>query len=234
MRIPSMLGLMCTVLLLWPASGVRAQFDISPTDSLVAEFAVDSVTRIFQIDFPNTSGDSLGLSWRWISGGWTEGWDVNLCDLGECYTGIPADADMLPMGPEGTGFLKVIVNALELEGSCFLHLWVWPTGNQDALVHVYFDLRNDATITSVGEGTGFRQVSLHPNPAAIGQTLTITGMKSPNPAGTMQRFSPQGALLHCPVHWVDGRAVIETQEWTSGIHFLYPNPHDPPLRVVLH
>ena len=229
-----MVGLMCAVLLLLPASTVKAQFDISPTDSLVAEFAVDSVTRIFQIDFPNTSGDSLGLSWRWISGGWTEGWDVNLCDFGECYTGIPADADMLPMGPEGVGFLKLIVNALELEGSCFLHFWVWPTGNKDALVHVYFDLRNDATITSVAEAADIRQVSLHPNPVSIGQSLTIAGLQSFIPSVIMQRLNPQGALLNCPVHWVDGRAVIETRGWTSGIHFLFPTPHDPPLRVILH
>ena len=62
----------------------RAQFDIEPSDSVVDVFATDSITRIFQIDFPNVSGDSLALSWRWIGGGWTEGWDVNLCDLGEC------------------------------------------------------------------------------------------------------------------------------------------------------
>ena len=94
----------------------QAQFDIEPTDSLVDVFATDSLTRIFQIDFPNTSGDSLALSWRYIDGGWTDGWDVNLCDLGECYTGVPADADMLAMGAEGAGFLKLIVNALESEG----------------------------------------------------------------------------------------------------------------------
>ena len=101
------------LLLLFSLEG-RAQFGITPTDSLTSEFPTDSLTRIFQIDFPNETPDSLGLTWRWIDGGWTEGWDVNLCDLGECYTGVPTDADMLPMPPEGTGFLKLIVNALDI------------------------------------------------------------------------------------------------------------------------
>ena len=152
-----------------PFQGVLAQFDIVPTDSLVEVFGVDSITRVFQIDFPNASGDSLGLSWRWVDGGWTEGWDVNLCDLGECYTGVPADADMLPMGPEGAGFLKLIVNSLEIEGHCFLHFWVWPTGNQDALVLVYFELMNDAAVgISDALQSARTEFSVHPIPCPVG------------------------------------------------------------------
>lgn len=217
-----------------PFQGVLAQFDIVPTDSLVEVFGVDSITRVFQIDFPNASGDSLGLSWRWVDGGWTEGWDVNLCDLGECYTGVPADADMLPMGPEGAGFLKLIVNSLEIEGHCFLHFWVWPTGNQDALVHVYFDLMNDAAVgISDALQSARTEFSVHPIPCPVGRPLHITGSTHGPDELCVQLFDAQGALVPCSVEGHGGDWSIETNRLSPGFYLLKLDEHKPPLRLLM-
>ena len=200
-----------------PCSGA-AQFGIDPTDSLVAEFPTDSLTRIFQIDFPNETADSLGLTWRWIDGGWTEGWDVNLCDLGECYTGVPADADMLPMPEGGAGFLKLIVNALDMEGACFLHFWVWPTGDPDALVNVWFDLSNGGV-----NGVPTASPSLlpvHPNPVHSGQWVALSMPPKDISNPMMQRLTPQGKLLSCTPEWSQGRWRLSTEGWTAGMHLL--------------
>ena len=220
-------------LLLFSLEG-RAQFGISPTDSLTSEFPTDSLTRIFQIDFPNETPDSLGLTWRWIDGGWTEGWDVNLCDLGECYTGVPADADMLPMPPEGTGFLKLIVNALDIEGACFLHFWVYPTGNPDALVDVYFDLRNGG-VNAVTEWTAAAPPHVFPNPVRAGQDLILTAPESNLnfPLSDMQRFGGDGKLYPCiPTHTPQGWR-LSTSGWPSGPHWIRWAPHRPVLRVLV-
>lgn len=215
-------------------SEARAQFDIVPTDSLVSVFDVDSITRIFQVDFPNLSGDSLGLTWRWVDGGWTEGWDVNLCDLGECYTGVPADADMLTMGPEGSGFLKLIVNALELEGSCFLHFWVYPTGNPDALVDVWFDLRNEAGWSGIDVKTPTDPVPLlYPVPARPGEPITLVMPPGTLPGEAVQLFDGRGVLLSADAQWQGHRLQLETRELPAGTYILKYKGHMAPLRFTL-
>lgn len=220
--------------LLWAAPSAQAQFGITPTDSLVDVFPTDSITRIFQIDFPNASGDSLALSWRFIDGGWTEGWDVNLCDLGECYTGVPGDADMLTMGAEGAGYLKLIVNALELEGACVLHFWVWPTGNQDALVNVYFDLRNGGVsfVQNPVHAAREPQWSVYPVPAAIGEPLHISGLENDHSAPCVQLFDATGALQ--PQQWTSGvQPTLQTEGLSKGVYLLIHKNLYPPLRIIM-
>lgn len=220
--------------MLFGTAQASAQFGITPTDSLVAEFATDSVTRIFQLDFPNETGDSLGLTWRWIDGGWTDGWDVNLCDLGECYTGVPADADMLPMGPEGAGFLKLIVNSLEVEGACFLHFWVWPTGNQDALVNVYFDLRNGGVSTVLGPASSpGEHAQPYPVPAAVGQPVTLQGVNHHWDSKSVQLFTAQGALVPCSLDFSGAQPVLGTEGLTTGTYLLRYNDNLPPVRIIM-
>ena len=221
----------CFLALQLPAQA-QNEFGITPTDSLVSVFAVDSVTRIFQIDFPNQTGDSLALSWRWVDGGWTETWDINLCDLGECYTGVPADADMMPMGPEGAGFLELIVNSLETEGNCFLHFWVWPTGNQDALVNVFFDLRSDASVVSVPELANPRPV-LYPVPATSGTPLVLEWPDAKMRPGTVQLFGPTGALLSCTPEWTGTHYQLNTENLPVGSYLLRYDPFEPALRFTL-
>lgn len=223
---------LCTLMMHLP---MRAQdaFGITPTDSLVSVFAVDSVTRIFQIDFPNQTGDSLGLSWRWVDGGWTETWDINLCDLGECYTGVPADADMMPMGPEGAGFLKLIVNSLETEGYCFLHFWVWPTGNQDALVNVFFDLRSDASVVSVSREVPNPRPILYPVPATSGTPLVLEWPGAKKHPSSVQLFGPTGALLSCTLQWTGTHHLLNTENLPVGSYLLRYDPLEPALRFTL-
>jgi hypothetical protein len=210
------------------------QFGITPTDSLVDVFPTDSLTRVYQIDFPNQTEDSLGLSWRWIDGGWTEGWDVNLCDLGECYTGIPGAADMLACPTDGAGYLKLLVNALDIEGACVLHFWVWPTGNQDALVNVYFDLRNGG-VNSVAFSAPESEFSVHPNPIRAGRMLHFRGAGNPNfSSNCVQRFSPKGELFPCHLKLAPFGWTLSTQNWRPGIHLLSLGDGRTAQRIVVH
>ena len=208
------------------------QFSISPTDSLVSEFPTDSLTRIFQLDFPNETADSLGLTWRWVGGGWSEGWDVNLCDFGECYTGVPSDADMMPMPPDGAAFLKLIVNSLELDGSCFLHFWVWPTGNQDAFVDVYFDLRNGG-VNAIEFLEASPAPRAYPNPVISGQTVTLDGLNSPLSPSAVQRFGPDGKFHLCDPSATPSGWTLSTTGWPAGQHWIQWSASRPPVRLIV-
>lgn len=227
--------LLCLLVFGVSACTAEAQFSIEPTDSLVTSFVTDSVPRIFQIDFPNQTQDSLGITWRRVGGGWTEGWDVNLCDLGECYTGVPSDADMMPMPPGGSGFLKLIVNAFDIEGECVLHFWVWPSGNQDALVNVYFDLRNGA-VSAVAEREAQPMPRAWPNPIQSGATLSVDWPRldldfSPS---TVQRLGPDGRFTPCTPSVTPKGWDLSTDGWPSGLHWIFRSDSQTPIRVIVH
>lgn len=226
----------CVALLVlgFPCLSASAQFGVAPTDSLVAAFTTDSVPRIFQIDFPNETPDSLGLTWRRVGGGWTEGWEVNLCDLGECYTGVPSDADMLPMPAEGAGFLKLIVNAYELEGECVLHFWVWPTGNQDALVNVYFDLRNGA-VSGLSDPQWTADIALYPNPVRSGAPVVLTppNFQANLSFRPMQRLGPDGKFHPCIPSLDAAGWSLSTEGWTPGLHWIQWSESHAPLRLIV-
>lgn len=231
-RVFSISLLMCAALLAPNASS--AQFGVTPTDSLVEMFTTDSLTRIFQIDFPNQTEDSLALSWRWIDGGWTDGWDVNLCDLGECYTGIPNSADMMSCPADGAGYLKLLVNALSLEGECVLHFWVWPTGNPDALVNVYYDLRNGA-VSQVSSALAEVPLVAWPNPVQVGTQVVLSGSDTQTEFSsfTMQRLDPLGTLHFCDVEGTAQGWRISTQGWSSGLHLLRAGDSGGLIRLIV-
>ena len=233
MHARALFWLAMSVLVLTPLQ-TKAQFGIAPTDSLVEVFPTDSLTRIFQIDFPNQTEDSLGLSWRYVGGGWTDGWDVNLCDLGECYTGVPADAEMIPCAPDGAGYLKLLVNALGIEGECVLHFWVWPTGNQDALVNIYYDLRNGG-VSHIHSAAKPPSLVAYPNPVRSGEEVRISGEPSllEFPSSSMQRFGPLGSLHDCDVKATSTGWSISTQGWTSGMHLLRARESDGFIRLFV-
>lgn len=166
-----------------------AQFSITPTDSIYATVNADSVISIFTIDFTNELSDSLDLTWRLIEEDVTEGWDYNLCDLGECYTGVPGTAEMMPFAPGENGFLKMLVNPLGIVGHGFWHFWVYPTDDPDVLANVYFDINSDI-IERVEEAEA-EHWRFGPNPAQ--NTLYITGEIMPE---SVQLFSTLGSLSY--------------------------------------
>jgi len=117
-----------------------AQFSVTPTDSLTATVNVDSIYSIHKIDIINELTDSLGLTWRLIDEEYPEGWSVNLCDLGQCYTGIPGSADMQSVGPDEEAFLKLVLSPLAIAGEGNWHFWVYPTDDQDNYLDLYFSI----------------------------------------------------------------------------------------------
>lgn len=192
-------------------SGLNAQFDVSPTDSIYSTINADSTISIFQIDLINTQPhDSLDITWKLISEDVTEGWDCNLCDLGECYTGVPNSAEMQAFAPDEAGFLKMLVNPLGIMGHGFWHFWVYPTGDEDNFVNLYFSINAeiiDGVDNLVNESVGKQEV--YPNPARgkiwVGETETV------------QLFSQTGRLI---IELKPQSECIDISEFPTGIYLL--------------
>lgn len=177
---------MSSVLMLLSLSA-QAQFFVMPTDSIHETIYADSTISIFQIDLVNQATDSLNLTWKLIEEEVTEGWDYNLCDLGECYVGVPNSAEMQAFGPGDAGFLKMLVNPLSIEGFGFWHFWVFPSNDPDNFVNLYFSIN---ALLESGVMKEEAQFVLAPNPAQ-----DIVQIISNHPLESIQLFRLNGSLI---------------------------------------
>jgi hypothetical protein len=168
----------------------HAQFSITPTDSIAVVVNADSIYSNLQIDMVNELTDSLQLTWRLIEEIKPEGWAVNLCDLGECYSGVPGTADMQPAGPGENGYLKLVLSPLSIVGYGFWHFWVYPTGDEDNFVNIYFSVTSEV-IDGV-EIVEEKLWSVGPNPAS--DHFYISGPSDERPE-LVQLFSASGSLI---------------------------------------
>ena len=162
------------------------QFSITPTDSIYGTVAIDSTISIFQINLINDTKDSLNITWKLIEENVTEGWDYNLCDLGECYVGVPNSSEMQAFASGESGFLKMLINPLSIEGYGFWHFWIYPTGDEDNFVNLYFSI--NASVTDGVEYVG-EETLVFPNPASDQIFISTNDLKS------VQLFSLNGCLI---------------------------------------
>ena len=187
---------------------VQAQFFVTPTDSIYETIYADSTISIFQIDLVNETTDSLNLTWKLIQEEVVEGWDYNLCDLGECYVGVPNSAEMQTFASGEAGFLKMLVNPLSIEGYGFWHFWVYPTGDEDNFVNLYFSINASGTD---GVLDIERETPVYPNPA-INQIFIST-----NDLQSVQLFSLNGSLIS---ELKSQSGVFDISAYQPGIYFL--------------
>ena len=187
---------------------VQAQFFVTPTDSIHETIYADSTISIFQIEFVNETTDSLNLTWKLIEEEVTEGWDYNLCDLGECYVGVPNSAEMQAFASGEAGFLKMLVNPLSIEGYGFWHFWVYPTGDEDNFVNLYFSI--DASGTD-GVLDVEREALVYPNPASNQIFISTNDLQS------VQLYSLNGSLIS---ELKSQSGVFDISAYQPGIYFL--------------
>ena len=188
---------------------VQGQFFVTPTDSIHETIYADSTISIFQINLVNETPDSLNLTWKLIEEEVTEGWDYNLCDLGECYVGVPNSEEMQAFGPGDAGFLKMLVNPLSIEGSGFWHFWVYPSNDPDNFVDLYFSINASLESSVVEEVVQF---VLAPNPAQ-----DIVQIKTNHPLESVQLFGLNGSLIKELKPQIQ---FYDLSEIPSGIYFI--------------
>ena len=195
-------------ILMFLSLSVQAQFFVTPTDSIHETIYADSTISIFQIDLINETTDSLNLTWKLIEEEVVEGWDYNLCDLGECYVGVPNSSEMQTFSSGEAGFLKMLVNPLSIEGYGFWHFWVYPTGDEDNFVNLYFSViasRTDGVLDVE------RETLVYPNPTSNQIFISTNDLQS------VQLFSLNGSLIS---ELKSQSGVFDISAYQTGIYFL--------------
>jgi hypothetical protein len=119
------------------SSAQEIDFTFSPSETYEGTAIAEMYTEHYVYVFPN-SADTVDITWRVIENSCPEGWDFQMCDWQHCYDGFPNTAEMDPVLPGGSGYLKLLVNPFNIGGSGMVHFWVYPTGAIETREDVYF------------------------------------------------------------------------------------------------
>ena len=116
-----------------------------------------------------------------------DGWDIDLCDYGLCYVGIPAGGTMNPVSGSTQAYLKLIVQPDTIAGAGWLWFQVYEVGNNSNFVDVYFSLHTPGTsgTASPGQSAGLR---IFPNPALPHRPKPCIAPPRPTPAAPSHRL----------------------------------------------
>jgi hypothetical protein len=138
--------LITALLLSFSVSAVAqdVDFSFSPTADYQGLLNMDMYTEHIVYVF-HDSDDTLDITWRLIEDTCPEDWDIQMCDWNHCYDGFPNTAEMDPVWPGGSGYLKLLVNPYNIAGSGLVHFWIYPTGAIENREDVFFHFNTTAT-----------------------------------------------------------------------------------------
>ncbi len=202
-------------------------FQPSPAPLLVSEVAFEQATEC-TIFFDNPSGAPLQLRWRSGEVSMPDGWDIDLCDYGLCYVGIPAGGTMNPVSGSTQAYLKLIVQPDTIAGAGWLWFQVYEVGNNSNFVDVYFSLHTPGTsgTASPGQSAGLR---IFPNPASDVLFLE-NSLDTKNTTARM--LSVTGAVMWAGEIPAEQTTQISTSDWPRGVYFVQAGGET--KRVMLH
>ena len=200
--------------LLASCAGFAQTFQPLPAPLLVHEVAFEQATEC-TIFFENPSGSPLQLRWRSGEVSMPNGWDIDLCDYGLCYAGIPASGTMNPISGSTQAYLKLIVQPNLVAGAGWLWFRVSELGNDSNYVDVYFSLHTPGTTGTATPG----QVSalrIFPNPASDAVFLENTFDSKTTHARIL---SAEGAVRWEGEIPAGQTTQVSTSDWPRGIYF---------------
>ncbi len=190
-------------------------FQPLPAPLLVREVAFEQATEC-TIFFENPSGAPLQLRWRSGEVSMPDGWDIDLCDYGLCYVGIPAGGTMNPISGSTQAYLKLIVQPDTIAGAGWLWFQVYEVGNNSNFLDVYFSLHTPGTsgTASPNQPAGLR---IFPNPAHdvlfLENNLDIERT-------TARMLSVTGAVMWEGEIPAEQTTQINTSNWLRGVYFV--------------
>lgn len=202
------------ILFLTASYSAAAQgFEVVGPPLLVQEVQFDQANECF-IYFDDGSPNSLRLRWQLEEVSIPEGWDIDLCDYGACYTGIPQAATMLDAPGLDQPYIKLIVQPGAISGSAWLWFRVSLYGQPDFYRDVYFSLYTPG-VTAASEPDADQSVTVFPNPATDFFTI-IRNSDLPQPARLM---NVSGKTVWAGI-LKSTQTLVSLPDLNAGIYFL--------------
>lgn len=203
-------------------------FQPQPSTLLVSEVAFEQANEC-TIFFDNPSGNLLQLRWRSGEVSKPDGWDIDLCDYGLCYSGIPTGGTMNPIWGSTQAYLKLIVQPDTVAGAGWLWFRALEVGNDSNYVDVYFSLHTPGTSSVKVPDNAPAALRVFPNPAHdvlflennFSQTISRTRI-----------LSAEGTAQWEGIISVGQRVSVATTHWPRGVYFVQTSGSV--QKVVLH
>lgn len=202
------------IFLLVAAQPIAAQTFFPNPDPLLEQEISLQLANECTVFFDNPSGDTLQLRWRKLEINIPPDWDIDLCDYGHCYGGIPNNATMNPVFDTLQAYLKLIVQPGDTPGAAWLWFRVYELSNTDNYQDVYFSLHTPGvTGTTEAANTGWR---FFPNPAADWLYLENSD------AGDLpvSIYNSQGVLMATAEILRGARVSLPVRDWPAGVYWL--------------
>ncbi len=188
-------------------------FFASPNALLQQEVAFNQANECY-IHFVNPGGSSLQLHWRLIESNIPAAWDIDLCDYGTCYSGIPGNGLMNVVQDTIQAYLKLIVQPSNAPGAAWVAFKVYEEGNAGNFLNVYFSLHTPGTLgTAAPVATS---MLVYPNPANAVLYLENQGQNATNARllDANGRLAWQGSIL------ANSKIMVPVLDLPAGLYML--------------
>lgn len=207
--------LLSAFLLVLPFFHARAQLiQPLPSDSIHATVMLGQANEVI-IEFANTGPDSLHLRWKLLESEIEAGWDIDLCDHGNCYTGIPSTAVMAPAPPGTNPYLELIVQPGATPGVAMLSFRVYLVQDLSQALTVHFRLSTPST-TGIHQ-SATEKLKIFPNPAG---ELLFLDYQGEEPLPWVRIMGPDGHQVGPLYPMVQGLRSIDVSSWPRGTHYI--------------
>ncbi len=207
--------LLSAFLLVLPFFHARAQsIQPLPSDSIHAMVILGQANEVI-IEFANPGPDSLHLRWKLLESDMEAGWDIDLCDHGNCYTGIPSTAVMAPAPPGTNPYLKLIVQPGATPGVAMLSFRVYLVQDLNQAQTVKFQL--SAFSTTMTSQAAPAALKVFPNPVIDQLFLHYQG-EAPLP--WVRVIGSDGYQVGPLYPVIRGLRSIDVSSWPLGTHYI--------------
>ena len=186
-----------------------------PVDAplLSREVAFEQANEVY-LYLTNPSGDTLHLKWRQLEMSLPDGWSIDLCDYGTCYTGVPANGVMNTVFDTIQPYLKLIVQPGTIPGTAWCWFRVQDADNSANFLDLYFSLFTPGiTATTTPDPTA---IKVFPNPA---RDFLVIDYRAAH-AVPARLFEATGRTVWQKNIEPTSQNRIVTTDWPAGLYFL--------------
>ncbi|MCC6601431.1 MAG: T9SS type A sorting domain-containing protein [Crocinitomicaceae bacterium] len=185
-------------------------YSFAPGDQYYGSLPLEQYS-VHQVNIQNMYSEDALITWRLIENTCPEEWEFILCDWPHCYDGMPTTGNMNPVAPGEYGFVKLTVNPYDVQGSGFLHFYIFPTGFNDNHVDLIFHFSTEglAVAEKVSDNT-----LIYPQPAS--HYMTISGMTT----NFFEITDITGSKVFTSNISAGRDILLDISHWPTGIYFL--------------
>jgi hypothetical protein len=161
----------------------------------------------------NISANPLFLGWELLESTLLDNWDYSLCDLGQCYAGIPNGGTMNTIAPGDSGFLKMNFSPELTSGTGVVKFLVFNLDNNTEKDTVAFSY--NIISTNISKAPNPYSFRFFPNPCREKLTFNNTS----GDQMSIEIFDAMGAIKES-ITIPSGISFINVAQLSPGLYFI--------------